>query len=91
MAAHVVIVGAFYCAVIAPVVDKAAGVFPQLLPLQIANTLSDVACVAILHAPTAQNILGIIGDVASVIGDLAPHKIGGPRHVFECPISHGRR
>ena len=61
-----------FCTAINPAVDKIAGAFPKLLPLQIVTTISDITCVAVLHVPTLTNILGIVGDVATVVGDLPP-------------------
>ena len=83
MVAHVVIVAALYCTAINPAVDKIAGAFPKLLPLQIVTTISDITCVAVLHVPTLTNILGIVGDVATVVGDLPPPRKGA--HSNEIP------
>jgi hypothetical protein len=44
------------------------------LPLQIAVTISDVGCIAVLHVPSLTNILGIVGDVVNVIVDLPPRR-----------------
>ena len=76
MAAHVVIVAALYCTAINPAVDKIAGAFPKFLPLAVVVTVSDIACVAILHAPTVSNILEILNDVGTVVTDLPPRKKG---------------
>lgn len=72
MAAHFVVAAAFYCAALNPAADKVAGAFPKLLPLQIAVTASDILCVAIVRVPTLTDILGIVSDLATVIGDLPP-------------------
>ena len=72
MAAHAVVAAALYCAVVNPAVDKIAGTFPKLLPLQIVATIADVVCIGVLRAPTLSSLLGVAGDVANVIGDLPP-------------------
>jgi len=69
MAAHVVII-ATWCALVNPAVDKIAGAFPKLLPLQIVTTISDITCVVVLHVPTLTNILGILSDLGTVVSDL---------------------
>ncbi len=76
MAAHVVIVAALYCTAINPAIDTVAGNFPKLLPLQIAVTISDVVCIAVLHVPSLTNILGVVGDVATVVGDIPRGRVG---------------
>ena len=59
-----------FCTAINPAVDKIAGAFPKLLPLQIVTTISDITCVVVLHVPTLTNILGILSDLGTVVGDL---------------------
>jgi hypothetical protein len=76
VAPHVVIVAAAWCSFVNPAVDKAAGLFPKFLPLAVAVTVSDIACVAILHVPTASNILGILSDVGTVVTDLPKRRTG---------------
>ena len=76
MAPHVVIVAAAWCSLVNPAVDKAAGFFPKFLPLAVAVTVSDIACVAILHIPTASNIFEILSDVGTVVSDLPKRKRG---------------
>ena len=65
-----------FCTAINPAVDKIAGAFPKFLPLAVVVTVSDIACVAILHAPTVSNILEILNDVGTVVTDLPPRKKG---------------
>ncbi len=65
-----------FCTAINPAVDKIAGAFPKFLPLAIAVTISDVACVAILHAPSAASLAQILSDVATVVGDVRQRRIG---------------
>ncbi len=76
MAAHAVVIAAAWCALVNPAVDKIAGAFPKFLPLAIAVTISDVACVAILHAPSAASLAQILSDVATVVGDVRQRRIG---------------
>ncbi len=80
MVAHVVIVAAAWCTLLNPAVDKAAGSLPNspiFLPLAVAVTVSDIACVAILHVPTVSNILNILSDVGTVVSDLPPPRKRG--------------
>ena len=74
---HVAIIPVvLFCTAINPAVDKIAGAFPKFLPLAVVVTVSDIACVAILHAPTVSNILEILNDVGTVVTDLPPRKKG---------------
>jgi hypothetical protein len=61
-----------FCTAINPAVDKIAGAFPKLLPLQIVTTISDITCVVVLHVPTLTSILGILSDLGTVVSDLPP-------------------
>ena len=72
-----------FCTAINPAVDKIAGAFPKLLPLQIVTTISDITCVVVLHVPTLTNILGILSDLGTVVGDLPPPRKGA--HSNEIP------
>ena len=89
MAAHVVII-ATWCALVNPAVDKIAGAFPKLLPLQIVTTISDITCVVVLHVPTLTNILGILSDLGTVVSDLPPRREGITLHVNSAPYHRGR-
>jgi hypothetical protein len=89
MTPHVAVVVA-WCSFVNPAVDKIAGGFPKALPLQVAVTLSDVACVVILHVLTVTNVLEILSDLEGVAEDLPSRRKGSPGYVFVPPHSHGR-
>ena len=79
-----------FCTAINPAVDKIAGAFPKLLPLQIVTTISDITCVVVLHVPTLTNILGILSDLGTVVSDLPPQREGITLHVNRAPYHRGR-
>jgi hypothetical protein len=70
MAAHLAVFAVAACVIGDPVMDKIAGAFPQILPLAIAVTVTDVGCTILLRAPTYMNILQIISDAATVTSDV---------------------